>query len=129
MMRNFDISSLEKLLTSTIKSGGVSSNVYLSRPKSTDKQQDFVTVRVSGNVEDMDAFAEGRLFVTLYSRDVDGLKNGVKLGVMYNKLVLCMPTQIDRYIIDANPTIVGDKADDYGFHSRIMVFKFTIKVQ
>jgi len=128
-MRNFDISALENLMINTLKQGGVSANVYPSRPKSTDKQVDFVTVRVSGNTEDMDAYAEGRLYITLFSHDVEGLKNGVKLGVMYNKLVACMPVELDRYLIDTNPTIVGDRADDYGFHSRILNFKFTIKIQ
>lgn len=128
-MKNFDISELETLMISTLKTGNVSANVYPNRPKSTDKHQDFVTVRVSGNTEDMDAFAEGRLFVTLYSRDTESIKNGVKLGVMYGKLANCMPAQLGRYLIDTNPTIVGDRADDYGFHARVVNFKFTIKIQ
>lgn len=128
-MTNFDISALETLMISTLKAGGVSANVYPNRPKSTDKHQDFVTVMVSGNTEDMATYAEGRLYITLFSKDVEGIKNGVKLGVMYGKLAACMPVELGRYLIDTNPTVVGDRADDYGFHARIVNFKFTIKIQ
>ena len=129
MMTNYDISDIESAFMSIVKTAGVSSNVYPNRPKSVTKSQDFVVVRLGTAVEDLAAYGTCRVRIFLFARDVENIKNSTKLGMMYDALVGNMPAQSGRYMIDVNPTISPDVADDYGFHARIITFKVTIKVQ
>lgn len=129
-MRSFDITGFEDAVVTLLKTANVSANVYTNRPKSTERHTDFITVRVGSNVEDMDAYADCRLYITLYAKDVDNMKNGKKLSVMYEKLVNTMVAELsNRYMIDINPTTMSDTADDYGFHARVLIFNATIKIQ
>ena len=128
-MTNYDTSDIESAFISIVKTAGVSANVYPNRPKSTVKSQDFVVVRLGTGVEDMAAYGTCRVRIYLYARDVENIKNSTKLGLMYDALIGNMPAQSGRYMIDPNPTISPDLADDYGFHARTITFRVTIKVQ
>lgn len=129
MMTNYDISDIEGAFIGLVKAANVSANVYPNRPKATVKSQDFVVVRLGTAVEDLATYGTCRVRISLFARDVDNIKNSVKLGLMYDALIAGMPAQEGRYMIDVNPTISPDVADDYGFHARIITFKVTIKVQ
>lgn len=129
MMTNYDISDIEGAFIGLVKAANVSANVYPNRPKSVTKSQDFVVVRLGTSVEDLAAYGTCRVRIFLFARDVENIKNSTKLGMMYDALVGNMPAQSGRYMIDVNPTISPDVADDYGFHARIITFKVTIKVQ
>ena len=128
-MTNYDTSDIESAFISIVKTAGVSANVYPNRPKSTVKSQDFVVVRLGTGVEDLAAYGTCRVRIYLYARDVENIKNSTKLGLMYDALIGNMPAQSGRYMIDPNPTISPDLADDYGFHARTITFRVTIKVQ
>ena len=128
-MKNYDTSDIESAFISIVKTAGVSANVYPNRPKSTVKSQDFVVVRLGTGVEDLAAYGTCRVRIYLYARDVENIKNSTKLGLMYDALIGNMPAQSGRYMIDPNPTISPDLADDYGFHARTITFRVTIKVQ
>lgn len=128
-MTNYDITDIETAIMEVVRTAGVTATVYPNRPKAQVKAGDFAVVRVSYDVNDRAAYATCSVRVALYARDVDNIKNGVKLGLMYDALVANMPAEIGRYMIDPNPTITPDLADDYGFHARIVTFKLTIKIQ
>ena len=55
-------------------------------------------------------------------------KNGKKLSVMYKKLVAGLPFDDGRYLFDETPKVLGDTADDYGFHARVIQLNTIIKV-
>lgn len=128
-MTNYDTTSLENAVIAALKTAQVSANIYSDRPKSKPAAEDFVVVKVMGNFEDMATYATGRLMVTMFARDIENRKNGTKLGIMYGKLVSGMPAQSGRYMFGLHPTTVGDRADDYGFHARQVIFSVTIKIQ
>lgn len=127
MLNDFDITDIETLVANAVRTLGVSANVWNNRPKATlDTIADFVVVRVSGGVSDLAAFGDCTVSVQLFARDIKEMKNSRKLSVMQKKL-LSMPLWIERLLIDGHPRIVGDTADDFGFHARIINFNVTIK--
>lgn len=129
MMTNYDLSALEDAVISALKAGGVTSQVYADRPKSKETAAEFTVVSAKGQFDDKAAYANGNLYISLFAKDVENQKNRKKLGVLYARLIACMPAQIGRYMFSIHPVIVGDRADDYGFHARMVIFNVTIKVQ
>lgn len=129
-MNDFDISDIEARVKTIVRDElGVSETVFNNRPKSADiTENDFCVVRVTGTVEDKAAYGECRIAISLFAKDVNNQKNGKKLSVMYKKLVAGLPYEDNRYLFDDTPTIVGDTADDYGYHARIIQMHTIIKI-
>lgn len=129
MLNDFDITDVEKLITDTVRGLGVSANVWNNRPKATsDTISDFAVVKVSGGISDKAAFGECRVSIHLFARDIKEMKNSVKLSLMQKRL-LELPTWIEPLLINPHPRIVGDTADDFGFHARFVNFKVFIKAE
>ena len=128
-MNDFDITDIEKLIADEVRALGVSANVWYNRPKATlDTINDFAVVKVSGGISDKAAYGECRVSVHLFTRDIKEMKNSAKLSIMQKKL-LGLPSWIEPLLIDLHPRVVGDTADDFGFHARIVNFKVFIKVK
>ena len=136
MLNNFDITDIENAVADAVRTLGVSTHVWNNRPKATDDSiSEFVVVKVTGGVSDKAAFGQTRLAVHLFARDVKEMKNSKKLSVMQTKLKdipLWIETENETgpnhgVLIDGHPRIVGDTADDFGFHARIITFRLFIK--
>lgn len=126
-MNDFDITDIEAKFSDAIRSLGVSKNVWNNRPKATsDSISEFVVVKVSGGISDKCAYGDTHVAVSLFARDVKEMKNSKKLSLM-QKAMESLPVYIDPLLIRGNPRIIGDTADDFGFHARIMNFKVIIK--
>ena len=117
-MNDFDITDIETRLKEIIRDElKVSSVVYNNRPKSADiSGNDFCVVKVTGTVADKAAYGECVVYIHLFAKDIQNQKNGKKLSVMYKKL------------FDETPKLIGDTADDYGFHVRILQLHTIIKI-
>ena len=127
MLNDFDITDIEKLISDEVRKLGVSANVWNNRPKATsDTIADFVVVKVSGGISDKAAYGDCRVSIHLFARDVKEMKNAAKLSIMQKKLE-ALPLWIEPLLIDGHPRIVGDTADDFGFHARFVNFKVYIK--
>lgn len=131
MTNDFDITEFEEwALTFVRDTLSVSGNVYSDRPKVLSaKCDDFAVVRVSGRMVDEAAYGRCTLAVDLFSRDISGRKNGKKLSVMYKKLIAGFPAETGRFILSGVPVVIGDVADDYGYHARMVQIKTIIKTQ
>lgn len=128
MLNDFDISYIEEAIATEVRSIGVSANVWNNRPKATsDTISDFVVVKVVGGLSDKNAYGECRVSIYLFVRDVKEMKNSKKLSVMQDKLLNGLSLDLDRVVIGRYPRMVGDTADDFGFHCRIINFKVFMK--
>lgn len=127
MMNRFDITAIEDTVRGLIESLGVSKNVYPNRPKAAVAVNDFVVVRVGGDVQDKRAFGECAVYVDLFAKNVNNFKNGKKLSAMYRKFIEGFPASHGNLLFDTEPTIIGDTPDDYGFYARIIRIKTIIK--
>ena len=126
-VNDFDITKAENAISEVIRGMGVSAHVWNNRPKATaDDIDDFVVVSISGGITDKAAFGQTRLAIYLFARDIKEMKNSKRLSVMQEALST-LPLWIDKYLIDGHPRIVGDTADDFGFHARIITFRLFIK--
>lgn len=126
MINDFDITDIEALFSAAVRALGFP-RVWNNRPKATDDSiSDFVVVKVSGGISDVAAYGSCRVLVHLFARDVREMKNAKKLSVMQKKL-LALPLWIEPLLLDGHPRVIGDTADDFGFHARIMNFKVYIK--
>lgn len=127
MINNFDISDIEKLISDKVRELGVSENVWNNRPKAADDRiADFVVVKVSGGISDKAAYGDCRVLVYLFARDIKEMKNSKRLSVMQQKLRE-LPLWIEPLLINGKPRVIGDSADDFGYHTRILNFKVFIK--
>ena len=137
-MNFFDTSVLESALRRILLDGGVAEVVYANRPKSVPERADrFAVVSVSGNLDDMACYGDCVVRITLYARDAAGLKDSRALSEMQELLCGCLPPSYDfeeegkataSYLFGTTPTVVGDSADDYGFHARTLILRTIIKV-
>ena len=126
MINDLDITDIEGMFSEAVRNLGFE-RVWNNRPKSTsDTISDFVIVRVVGGISDESAYGSCRVLVTMFARDVREMKNGKKLSVMHKKMK-SLPLDIDRLVVGKYPRVVGDTADDFGFHSRTLNFKVFIK--
>ena len=130
-MNDFDISDIEARMKVILRDElQVSATVFNDRPKSADiAGNDFVVVKVSGVVKDKAAYGECNVLIYLFAKDVSNQKNNKKLSVMYKKLVKGLPFDDGRYMFDESPNVLGDTADDYGFHVRAIQLNTIIKVK
>ena len=125
-MNDFDITDIESLVSAEVRKLGFT-HVWNNRPKATDDSiSEFVVVRVSGGISDKAAFGDCRVMIHLFARDIMEMKNAKKLSVMQKK-ILGLPLWIEPLLFDGHPRVIGDTADDFGFHARIMNFKVYIK--
>lgn len=128
MMNDFDITDIEKAVADAVRDLGVSEHVWNNRPKAVDDGiDDFAVVKVTGGVSDKSAFGQCRVAVHLFVRDVLEMKNSRRLSVMQKKFTEGMPLRFGRFIAENTPRYVGDTADDFGFHARIISFSIIIK--
>lgn len=128
MINDFDITDIEKAFADAIRGLGVSDHVWNNRPKATDDSiNDFAVVKVTGGVTDRSAYGQCRVSLYLFARDVREMKNSAKLSYMQKTFTDGIPMRIGKYIADHTPRYVGDTADDFGFHVRIITFSVIIK--
>ncbi len=128
MINDFDITDIEKAFADAIRGLGVSQHVWNNRPKATDDSiNDFAVVKVTGGVSDKYAYGQCRVSLYLFARDVKEMKNSAKLSHMQKAFTDGIPMRIGKYIADHTPRYVGDTADDFGFHVRIINFSVIIK--
>lgn len=128
MINDFDITDIEKAFADAIRGLGVSDHVWNNRPKATDDSiNDFAVVKVTGGVTDKYAYGQCRVSLQLFARDVREMKNSAKLSYMQKAFTDGIPMRIGKYIADHTPRYVGDTADDFGFHVRIISFSVIIK--
>jgi hypothetical protein len=127
MINNFDISSIKQEVINIVKESGVSQKVLPNRPKSSSPASDFVVVGLVNGVNDLATYGECTIRIDLFAKDIDGLINEKKLSAMYQKLILGFPAASGRLLFDLEWNLLGDIADDFGFHARLIRIKTTIK--
>ena len=127
MTNIFDITKIEESVKAAIAPLDISKNIYFNRPKASMSVNDFVVIRVGGNISDKHTYGECVVYIDLFAKDTNSLKNGKKLSAMYQKFAKGFPASIDNLLFDTEPTIIGDTPDDYGYHARIIRIKTTIK--
>lgn len=129
-MNNFDITAIEEALKGIVRTAGVSDTVYSNRPKTMPAPKDnFVVVSVGGKVNDLATHGQCKVMIYLFAQDAQGFKNGKKLSLMYTALIAGLPGFIGRYEFDRRPSILGDIADDYGYHARVIELFVNIKTE
>lgn len=127
MNSNYDITTIEDNVRAIVRALGVSDNVFCNRPKALPESvMDFVVVKLSGTVFDVATFARCTVRIDLFAKDVNNIKNGKKLSVMYEKLVAGMPAMSEKILFTTSPNIIADTPDDFGFHARMIQFNNTI---
>jgi len=127
-MNDFDITDIESTLKGIVRTAGVSQTVYSNRPKATPSaKDDFVVVSVSGKVDDAAAYGQCKVLIYLFARDTQAFKNGPKLSLMYKALAAGLPGFQGKYEFYRRPSVLGDVADDYGYHARVIELFVTIK--
>ena len=128
MINNFDQTVIESAVAATIRTLGVSEHVFNNRPRSSEKNlKDFVVCHVSGAIRDFGAYGVCTVSVSLFAQDVANMKNGKKLSVMQGKLKGGVPNEIDGLLLDFKGVEpVGDTADGFGYHVRIINLKQVI---
>lgn len=124
---NFDITAIEDEIRQIVRGLGVSGKVYTNRPTESTPSNDFVVASVSGGTEDLKAYGECVVDVTLFAKDVDGFKNGKRLSVMQKKFVDGFPASTETMLFDTDFNTLGDTPDGFGYHARIIRIKTTIK--
>lgn len=128
MMTDYDITDLESTVKSILRTAGVSQHVWGNRPKSTSPtKDDFCVVSVSGPLRDVFAYGTCVVRISFFTKDVDGLKNDKKMSLMYKAFLSGFPARSGRYIFGQTPNVLGDVADDFGYHARIIQITVTIK--
>ena len=126
-MNVFDSTTIRDTVRAIVRNLGVSKKVYSNRPKEAETASDFVVVGISGSVEDMAAYGECVITISLIAKDIDSFINDKKLSVMYRKLAEGFPPAKDNLLFDTEWSILPDTPDDFGFHVRIIRINTTIK--
>lgn len=129
MNENFDITTIEETIRTAVRELGVSDKVYVNRPKAVSESvADFVVVKVTGRVNDLNAFATCSISISLFAKNVNNIKNGKKLSSMQQKLNGLSGKQ-GKLLLDLHPQCIGDAPDDFGFYARVILFNnTTIKI-
>ena len=127
MINNFDISAIEDEVMTIVRNLAVSKKVYPNRPKAADPATDFVVVSVMEGVDDLSAYGECVIRIDLFAKDIDNIKNKKKLSYMYQKLIDGFPAASGRLLFSTEWNMLGDTADDFGFHARLIRIPTTIK--
>ena len=127
MINNFDISAIEDEVMEIVRSLNVSKKVYPNRPKSSESVADFVVVGVINGVNDLSTYGECTISIDLFAKDIEHIKNKKKLSLMYEKLIDGFPAESGRLLFSTEWNILGDTADDYGYHARLIRIKTIVK--
>lgn len=124
---NFDITAIEDEIRQIVRGLGISGKVFTNRPTERTPSNDFVVVNLSGGTEDLKAYGDCIVDVNLFTKDVDGFKNGKRLSVMQKKFADGFPSSTETMLFDTDYSILGDTPDGFGYHARIIRIKTTIK--
>lgn len=125
MINDFDITMIEDEVTSILHTLGFA-KVYPNRPKAAEPAAEFVVVEVGG-AEDLSAYGETVITLSLFAKDIDSIKNRKKMSVMYQKLRKGFPAASGRLLFEKEWRTLGDTPDDFGYHARLIRIKTTIK--
>ena len=125
MINDFDITIIEDEVIAILRNLGFS-KVYPNRPKASDPASEFAVVGVGG-VDDLSAYGETIVTISLFAKDIDNVKNRKKLSAMYQKMRKGFPAHSGRMLFDTEWNTLGDTPDDFGFHARIIRISTTIK--
>lgn len=125
MINDFDITMIEDEVIAILRGLGFS-KVYPNRPKASDPASEFVVVGVGG-VDNLSAYCETSVTISLFAKDIDSIKNRNKLSAMYQKMRKGFPSFSGRLLFDTEWNTLGDTPDDFGFHARIIRIQTTIK--
>lgn len=129
-MNVFDTTELEDTVVEIIRKIGFSKTIYTARPKAVPTQHlDYVVVNVSGSVVDHTTYGTCTVKIDLFAKDANHIKNGKKLSYMYKSLMENFPASSGKYEFTTEPVLLGDVADDFGYHARLINWKTIIKVQ
>lgn len=112
---NYGIKDL--LLAMNTAFAGVSSNIFVtSRPKSSDKMQDFAVISAPAKLFNNLGYGSTICRISLYAKDIQGLyENTPKLDSMQNAVYAALPISNAHYSI-TNPTPIDGGSDGLGFH-------------
>lgn len=128
-MNKFDTTRLEEALKTIIASLDISKKVYSVRPYSVpEATTDFIVARVGNDIVDNGCYGVCRVYISLFAKNVDGLKNGAKLSRMYEKFIDGFPQSYGVYEFSNRPRVIADRGDDFNFHSRLIQIETIIKI-
>ena len=134
MSLNYDIQKIELVLRDAVLAGEVSKNVFMGqRPSVVDKSitkslGDFVVVKVPTSVRDRAAIGECVCRIEWFVKnEQSGLKNSVKLSIIYEKLKLIFPIQNDTYLFDIYNDVMVLGNDNENFHVQAININTIIK--
>lgn len=125
MSLNYDIQKIELVLRDAVLAGEVSKNVFMGqRPSVVDSSmsitkslKDFVVVKVPTSVRDRAAIGECICRIEWFVKnEQSGLKNSVKLSLIYEKLKAIFPIQNDTYLFDIYNDVIVLGNDNENFH-------------
>lgn len=110
-----------------VKHLGLSKNVFpQNRPKTYDKMQDFVVVKVSSGVRDDNAYGDTICRIELYVKCLqNGIENEAKMEKMTDKMEE-FKIQIGPYHFFAD-SIIPMGSDDYGFSMSAVIISTIIE--
>lgn len=129
-MNVFDTTELEETVVGIIRGIGFTDTIYTARPKAVPTQKaDYAVVSVSGSVHDRVTHGTCTVKIDLFAKDANHIKNGKKLSYMYKSLMENFPASSGKYEFTTEPVLLGDVADDFGYHARLINWKTIIKVQ
>lgn len=134
MSLNYDIQKIELVLRDAVLAGEVSKNVFMGqRPSVVDKSitkslNDFVVVKVPTSVRDRAAIGECICRIEWFVKnEQSGLKNSVKLSIIYEKLKSIFPIQNDTYLFDIYNDVMVLGNDNENFHVQAININTIIK--
>ncbi len=127
---NFNPDTFENAVADIIRGGGVSPNVFLNRPHSSESNlAAFVVSHISGSIRDRGALGECTFSISLFAKDVGNMKNGKKLSVMQDALYSCLPYEVGRIVFQPfSFNVLGDTPDGNGYHARVITIKAFLKI-
>lgn len=126
----YDQSEIEQILINVVKKAKITENIFPGdRPQSIPvRMQDFVVVKVTGNILDNNAYGSTICSIDLYTKDLSGgIKNTKKLSSMYQRLVDGFTASSSNLLFN-NVRVIADVPDGYGFHIRMINIQTIIKI-
>lgn len=125
--KNYNPVKIRKALIEEVKRLGLSKNVFpQNRPKTYDKMQDFVVVKVSSGIRDNNTYGDTTCRIELYVKcRQNGIENEPKMDEMIDKM-LDFDTKIGPYHFSAD-SIIPMGSDDYGFSMSAVIIPAIIE--
>jgi len=130
MSNNFDQTALENAVVDILYNAGVSQNVFVNRPRSSERDlADFVVCRITGGIRDRAALGECTFNISLFAKDVSNMKNGTKLSVLQSRLRAALPYEVGAIVFKPYTfNVIGDAPDGNGYHARVVNIQAFIKI-